>query len=112
MYTYMSSLNVVKEIALNPNTPVGVLAKLADHEKSMVRACVAENPKTSKEILLKLSKSGDTEVCEGVAKNPSTPPELLEQMVLKYYDKKKSEQECELRKKQEKEYIERQKKHK
>jgi len=69
-----------EEVANNPNTPIPVLAMLADDNSehgAFVRNCVARNLNTPVDILRKLSDDPSGTVRASVAGNPNTPVDIL-----------------------------------
>jgi len=71
---------VRRGVALNPNTPVSVLEKLAEDEESLVRSGVAHNPNIPVSVLEKLAEDEESLVRSGVAHNPNTPVSVLEKL--------------------------------
>ena len=71
----VETVEPIKELARNPNTPKEVLAKLAEGEDEGVRATVAGNPNASRHTLAKLAK--DPYSLAAVAENPNTPRHIL-----------------------------------
>jgi hypothetical protein len=64
-------------LAINPNTPVELLAELAKDEKWTVRREVAQNPKTPVGVLKELSIDKEENVRYLVAKNPNSTAQIL-----------------------------------
>ena len=64
---------VVDNVALNVNTPVPLLEKLAEDKDSFVRVCVAKNPNTPAPTLEKLVKDKDEYVRKFAKNNPNFP---------------------------------------
>ena len=69
--------HVRRVVAGNPNTPKGVLIKLAEDSMPTIRQRIAENPKSPIELLVKLSADEHSDVRLAVAENPNTPPDIL-----------------------------------
>src|SRR5271170_7330901 len=69
--------HVRRVVAGNPNTPRGVLLKLAEDSMPTIRQRVAENPKSSVELLVKLASDEHSDVRLAVAENANTPPDIL-----------------------------------
>lgn len=70
-------VHVRRVVAGNPNTPLTVLARLAEDDCNSIRRSVAGNPKTPVELLQKLSNDYCPDVRLGIAENPHTPTETL-----------------------------------
>lgn len=67
----------LQELADNPETPVDVLQRLAQHQGVRVRENVAGNPSTPIELLEQLSDDDHPDVLVAVSENPRTGPETL-----------------------------------
>ena len=61
--------------AMHPNTPDGLLRRLARSETQANLRALATNPSTPEEVLRQLDADGSFEI--QLSRNPSTPPELL-----------------------------------
>jgi hypothetical protein len=73
----LDALHIRCIVAANPNTPMDVLAHLAEDSANLVRRHVAENPRTSQAVLKRLAYDHEAEVRLAVAENSCTSPELL-----------------------------------
>lgn len=71
------SIETLKLVAKNLNTPPETLRKLADIGDKDIRREVASNPNTPPETLRKLADMGDKDIRREVASNPNTPTDLL-----------------------------------
>jgi len=76
------SLNALRNLADNPNTPTDVLRDLAKNAVYTVRYRVARNPNTSESDLWKLAENSWGGVREEVAGNPNTSLDLLSKLVM------------------------------
>jgi hypothetical protein len=70
-------LHVRRVVAGNPNTPMTVLARLAEDSNPVIRRHVAENPRTPPDILTGLATDHDLDVRLAVAENSNAPPDTL-----------------------------------
>lgn len=77
MLSGFDAYRVLKAIALNPNTPKEILAKLSVVADFDIRLDVAYNESTSKAVLAKLAQAKEDYMRETVAKNPNTPKATL-----------------------------------
>jgi hypothetical protein len=68
---------VREKVARNPQTPVNILEKLAKDENEWVRRSITENPNTPSHILEELSKNADFWICHTLVVNPNTPSSTL-----------------------------------
>lgn len=78
-YTSMSQPNA-SNLASNAATPPRVLARLATHPVSAVRASVAGSPRTPPATLAALAFDREAWVQGWAARNPSTPSHVLERI--------------------------------
>ena len=74
-------LKVRQAIALNPNTPVRCLEKLAKSQKGRIRRAVAGNPNITISILELLAKDKEYTVRKAVAKRTQLSSQILEMLV-------------------------------
>jgi hypothetical protein len=70
--------------AANPNTPLGLLKKLADDDNVRVRVAVAHNPNTPVTLLGWLADDDELVVHRAVATNLATPSGILERFAEDY----------------------------
>lgn len=71
---------VRKELATNPDTPVGVLKMLAKDEDEQVREEIVFNPSTPADVYESLADDPSTFVAEGLILNPRTQSALLKRV--------------------------------
>ncbi len=71
---------ILSEIGMHPNTPVDILAELAQPRWHGVHLMLAENPNLTAELLRQLAKSRRSDVLEHVACNRNTPADVLEKL--------------------------------
>ena len=75
-----ASVDLLRSLGANENTPVAFLQKLANHENSFIRAGVAKNPQTPVVILETLVSDEDREVRRWIAKHRQMSETELEKL--------------------------------